>query len=96
MNSVLLELPSFGYIVVTRAALALGVGLLLADRIPEDRRRAIGLTLVAVGAVTTIPALFAVARALRRSERSLPPAVSRDPALIGVTRLPRKGDDDVI
>ena len=45
-----------GFIVVTRAALAFGVALLVADRIPQPRRRAIGLTLIAVGAATTIPA----------------------------------------
>jgi hypothetical protein len=32
-----------------------GVGLLLADKISPEQRRAIGWTLVAVGALTTIP-----------------------------------------
>ena len=50
----------FGFVIVTRAALAFGAGLLAASRIPEPRRRAIALTLVAVGAVTTIPAIRAV------------------------------------
>ena len=48
--------PLFGFVVATRAALAFGLGLLLADRIPEDRRRTVGLTLVVIGAATTIPA----------------------------------------
>lgn len=46
----------FGFIVGTRAMLGVGIGLLLADRIPEDRRRGIGLALVAIGAATTVPA----------------------------------------
>lgn len=46
-----------GFIVGTRAALAFGVGLLMADRIPEPRRRPIALALIAFGAATTIPAV---------------------------------------
>jgi len=62
MKTVVLGMPMFGFVVATRAALAAGVGLLLADRIPESRRRAIGLTLVSIGAATTIPAAMAVFR----------------------------------
>jgi hypothetical protein len=49
-----------GFVVGTRAALAFGVGLLLADRIPEARRRSLALTLIAIGAATTIPAARSV------------------------------------
>ena len=59
-----------GFIVGTRAALAFGVGLLVADRIPQPRRRSIALALIAVGAVTTIPAAQAVFRRTRREARS--------------------------
>jgi len=59
MNLILTP-PLLGFVVGTRAALAFGLGLLLADRIPESRRRAVGLTLVAIGAATTIPAAMAV------------------------------------
>src|SRR6476619_6420884 len=59
MNLVL-NPPLLGFIVGTRAALAFGVGLLLADRIPESRRRAIALSLIGFGAATTIPALRTV------------------------------------
>jgi hypothetical protein len=96
MKQLVLNFPTLGFIVGTRAALGVGLGLLMAGRLKGERRRAAGALLVAAGAVTTIPALFAVARALRRSQGPLPSAVSRDRALIGVTRLPRKGDDDVI
>ena len=58
--NLMLNPPLLGFIVGTRAALGFGLGLLLADRIPEPRRRAIGMTLVAIGAITTIPAAAAV------------------------------------
>jgi hypothetical protein len=60
MSNIVLSPPLFGFVVGTRAALAFGIGLLLANRIPEPRRRAIGLTLVAIGAATTIPAAMSV------------------------------------
>jgi hypothetical protein len=90
-----LNLPTFGFIVSTRAALGVGLGLLIAGRLTGEKRRAAGALLVMAGAAATVPALFAVARGLRRAE-ALPPAVSRDRALVGVTRFARKGDDDVI
>ena len=56
MKNVLLDLPTFGFIVSTRAALGVGIGLLVSERLPTDRRRAIGRTLIAIGAATTVPA----------------------------------------
>ena len=60
MNDLVLSPPLLGFVVGTRAALGFGLGLLLASRIPESRRRAVGLTLVAIGAATTIPAAMSV------------------------------------
>src|SRR5262245_27368653 len=60
MRNVNLTLPEFAFIVGTRAALGVGVGLLLSERIDPARRRGVGAALLAVGALTTIPALFAV------------------------------------
>jgi hypothetical protein len=57
MRTLTLRLPEFGFVVATRAALGFGAGLLLSGKIPEARRRAIGATLVAIGAAATIPAL---------------------------------------
>ena len=56
MQTKTLTLPELGFIVGTRAALGAGVALLVADRLEAPVRRAVGLTLVAIGAVTTIPA----------------------------------------
>ena len=97
MKNLVLTLPTFGFIVSTRAALAFGAGLLVSSRISEPRRRAIGSTLVAIGAATTIPAVMTVLRnCLTRSqpmERDAP-GVERDERLIGAERFPRKGDDE--
>jgi hypothetical protein len=60
MNKFVLSPPTFGFVVGTRAALAFGIGLLLADRIPKPRRRTLGLSLLALGAATTIPAAISV------------------------------------
>ena len=60
MKDLSLRLPMFGFIVATRAALGFGAGLLLSSKIPADRRRAIGMSLVALGAATTIPAIKAI------------------------------------
>jgi len=50
-----LTLPELGLIAATRAALGAGLGLLLADRMKRDQRRAVGWTLLAVGVLSTIP-----------------------------------------
>jgi hypothetical protein len=60
MKNIVLNPPTFGFIVMTRALLGVGIGLLLSERLPAERRRAVGLTLVMVGAATTIPAALAV------------------------------------
>ena len=49
-----------GFVVGTRAVLAFGVGLLLADRIPQPRRKAMALAMIGVGVATTFPAARAV------------------------------------
>jgi hypothetical protein len=60
MKQLALNLPTFGFVVMTRALLGVGVGLLVAERLSPEQRRAVGLTLVLVGVATTIPAAIAV------------------------------------
>jgi hypothetical protein len=60
MKTVVLNLPTFGFVVATRAMLGAGVGLLLAERLSAEQRRAVAFTLIGVGLVTTVPALLAV------------------------------------
>ena len=62
MERLVLNLPTFGLAVATRAALGAGIGLLLAERLPTERRRRIGMALVAIGAATTIPVIRSVMR----------------------------------
>ena len=45
--------------------LGVGIGLLLSDKMTESQRRAVGVTLVAIGVATTIPAAMAVFSNLR-------------------------------
>lgn len=63
-----LRLPELGMLVGTRAMLGAGVGLLLADKLGNDTRKGIGWTLVAVGALTTIPLAMMVFGRRRRLE----------------------------
>jgi len=51
----MITLPLLGLVAGTRAALGAGIALLLADRMTADQRRAVGWTLTAVGAISTIP-----------------------------------------
>ena len=89
MRTVTMPLPVFGFAIATRAALAAGLALLFADRLPAQRRRALGTGLFAFGAATTIPAVWMVFR--RNGARMR--AGNLDSRLIGATRYPRKGDD---
>jgi len=56
MSDLVVSRRSLGFVVATRAALAFGIGLLVANRIPEKGRRTIALALIGLGAATTIPA----------------------------------------
>jgi len=55
-----ITLPELFLIAGTRALLGVGVGLLVAERMSEEQRKAVGWTLLGVGAVTTIPLAFEV------------------------------------
>jgi hypothetical protein len=48
-------LPEIALIAGTRAALGGGLGLLLADRLSAEQRRAVGWTLLTVGVLSTFP-----------------------------------------
>ena len=67
MDKLVLSLPTLGFVVWTRAAFGVGIGLLLAGRMTGPRRRAVGVTLVAIGAATTIPAAMAVFQSQSRT-----------------------------
>jgi len=50
-----ISLPELGMVAGTRIALGAGIGLLLAGRLNDDQRKAVGFTLLLVGLVSTIP-----------------------------------------
>ncbi|HXD43231.1 MAG TPA: hypothetical protein VN649_21890 [Ramlibacter sp.] len=50
-----LTLPELGLLVGTRGMLGAGLGLLLAHKLSDDRRKGIGWTLAVVGVLSTIP-----------------------------------------
>jgi hypothetical protein len=55
MKETRITLPELVLVAGTRAALGAGLGLLVADRLSEDRRRTVGWTFFLVGALSTIP-----------------------------------------
>ncbi len=55
-----IALPELGLIAATRGLLGAGVGLLLADRISEKPRKAVGWTLLLIGVLSTIPLAWLV------------------------------------
>ena len=93
MKKLLFTAPAFGFVVGTRIALAFGLGLLVGEKLDPRRRRAVGLSLVGLGAVTTVPAAAALARAVRVPRRRVKSPVGHDPRLVGATRFPRRGDE---
>ena len=50
-----ISLPELGLVGGTRAVLGMGIGLLLAGRMSDEQRRAVGWSLFLVGALSTIP-----------------------------------------
>jgi hypothetical protein len=60
MKDIRISMPELALIVGTRAALGAGVSLLLGDMLTKEQKKAVGWTLVIVGAVTTVPILAEV------------------------------------
>jgi hypothetical protein len=80
MRETQISLPELALVAGTRALLGAGIGLLLADRLPEDRRRAVGWTLLLVGAASTIPLAVDVLGNSRSADRTWHEGPSREPA----------------
>ena len=58
MREIQVTVPELALLVGTRAALGAGLGLLLAGRLTGNVRKAVGLTLLMVGVMTTVPLAF--------------------------------------
>jgi len=62
MKRIDLSYRQFGFILATRVALGVGLGLLASSRLGFRPRRRLGAALLTLGAVTTAPALYLVFR----------------------------------
>lgn len=82
MRERMITIPELGLIAGTRAALGAGLGLLLADRLTPERRRAVGWTLLAVGTLTTFPLAAEIFLRGRESDQrpGISPSLSRSRA----------------
>jgi hypothetical protein len=67
MKETAVTLPELALVGGTRAALGAGLGLLLADCLSAEQRRAVGWTLLLFGAATTIPLALEFLGKLRSS-----------------------------
>lgn len=71
MKKATLSIPELGLIAATRGMLAAGVALLVADRIPKERRKFIALPLLAVGVLSTVPLAIDVVRKVKQADSEL-------------------------
>jgi hypothetical protein len=71
MKERVLTIPELILIAGTRVALGVGIGLLLADKLTDNERRAAGWALVGVGALTTVPLAMDVLGKREAPERGL-------------------------
>jgi hypothetical protein len=55
MKETRISIPELALVAGTRAALGAGLGLLLANRLSNDERRAVGWTLLAIGVLSSVP-----------------------------------------
>ncbi len=89
MRELRVTVPEVGLIAATRGLLGAGLGLLLADRLPSDQRRAVGWALFSVGALSTIPLALDVFLRNRPSEPVMPGPARNRLARTTAQRAPR-------
>lgn len=65
MKEVTLDLPELALVAGTRAMAGAGIGMLVADKMSADQRRAVGWTLFLIGAISTVPLAIRVFKRLR-------------------------------
>ena len=68
-HSVTVPVPMIALIAATRGMLGAGIGLLVASKLSDDRRRIVGRTLLTIGLASTIPLAM---RVLRRNGMKTP------------------------
>lgn len=65
MGKVNLPLSELGAIAATRGMLGAGTALLMGRRIPVGRRKDVGIALLLIGALTTVPLVIDIFRRMR-------------------------------
>jgi len=85
MRETRISIPELGLIGLTRAALGIGIGMLLSERIGGQARRGAGWALVVAGALSTIPLVVDV---LRKSSEAVGTSTNGRP---GVRERPGTG-----
>ena len=68
MREATIRLRDLGLIAGTRVALGIGIGMVLADRVSQEQRKAIGWALVAFGILATVPLARKVLSNVRTGE----------------------------
>jgi hypothetical protein len=68
-RKVSLRIPEIGFIAGTRAALGAGLGLILAEKFNHREQKKVGWTLLAIGAITTVPIIVNVLRKGKESTK---------------------------
>lgn len=71
MKQATLSVPELGALVATRGMLAAGAALLIAERIPEPRRKKIGWPLLAIGVISTVPLAIDLVKKLRQPVKDI-------------------------
>jgi hypothetical protein len=60
MKKLDLSPPELAFVAATRVLLGAGIGLLLGEKLARGKRNGIGLTLLTVGVLTTVPVAYAL------------------------------------
>ena len=55
MRSVDVSIPEIAFVAATRGMVGAGIGLLVAEYLDSERRKAVGWTLLTIGLITTVP-----------------------------------------
>ncbi|MEI6034212.1 MAG: hypothetical protein WCS65_08050 [Verrucomicrobiae bacterium] len=83
------NLPVSGVIAFSQAAIGLGIGLVVADRIGHNARRGLAISLISAGAATLVPVVWGVISNISRrpgSSRSMRKrleGIRHDPGISG-------------
>ena len=72
MKQVAMPVAELGIIAATRGIGGAAIGLLIADRIPKDRRTKIALPMLAIGVLSTIPLAVDIIRKARANSAPEP------------------------